>query len=177
MMNIPTVPTDNLYKFLALSGLSGAVVLMVTFTIMIKDAAIKSAEITGGVDVLERKVKRAKEEVILLADEVEKLETKKVETKNDEIELKRYLENIDQKKIKLQEQALKYDDLNDELRQKLTTNDMSVSIIKSLRSVFSIFIIVFFIQSALGFILWYHKLQKYQDAILAKEANLTDEKQ
>lgn len=149
MINTSTVPTDNLYKFLALSGLSAAVVLMVSLELTIHDISIKASELKALLTIVEKETARHKTE-----------DAKGIESDNP-IETNRYL---------------RYLEHLEDLERGMELNKTLLANFRSFRIVSYLFILTFILQSIFGFTLWYHKLQKYQDAILKNEANIPDEK-
>ena len=155
-MNIPTIPTDNLYKFLSLSGISAAVVLIVSFQFSQNDIQIKVAELSGLMRLLENQTSRFNEMNKnfdhIHIDEMAELERHKKDFNQRE-------ENI----IKLQ----------NEIEKQLEIVRALQAQFNSLKEIYFILIPTFIFQSILGFILWYHKLQKYQDVILKNKATLT----
>ena len=75
-MNMPSLPTDNLYKFLALSGLVTLVVFPIFYVSQVADRNHKMVETKTEALMLEKEVEFLKWETNALSDEL-------VETKRD----------------------------------------------------------------------------------------------
>ena len=75
-MNMPSLPTDNLYKFLALSGLVTLVVFPIFYVSQVADRNHRIVETETEALMLEKEVEFLKWETNALSDEL-------VETKRD----------------------------------------------------------------------------------------------
>lgn len=163
-MNIPNIPTDNLYKFIALSG-----IIIVLLSIYIPK--VKIAEVTD-------KIIDAKESKLILVVKVNNLESQ-VDRFKDKFgpSIKENKEN--NKELKVENLYGELDELNDVLfllkieriKQKAITErievleNRSVEIFRwSIITLFNGLVMAFF-----GFWLWYSKVQKLHDLILKSE--------
>lgn len=143
---------------------------MITFTIMVTENSLKTAELYGSTTVLEHKVKNMTDEVMEISRELKKLETNELETKNDEREFESKSLKLKQREKDFIEQHATLEEQLNDAKKELIINDTSLNNLMGLMYVFFYFILYFILQSAFGFILWYHKLQKHQDEILRMEA-------
>ncbi|MFH1315373.1 MAG: hypothetical protein ABIH67_03175 [Candidatus Uhrbacteria bacterium] len=148
-MNIPNLPTDNLYKFIALVGV--VVLLAASYFPIIKARELRLAMIE-----IEGKIKSLEIEVQYLQDINKKLEPNE--------------STGDRNKEELLDKAYKLKMKNEELR----TNSKKVEVIgidyECIRKIQTYGMIFGFILSAFGFFLWYFKIQKYQDKQLKKNS-------
>lgn len=130
-MNLPNLPTDNLYKFLALSGIFLCITCLV----------IKSVEFQS-------------------------FSAKRANALNQLVDIQRDLDNIVITKDTLDEAKKQTQLINTEVEKE--RND-----IKALRepydqnkSLYNLGIGVGFFVSIVGFLLWYLKVQRYEDKLL-----------
>ncbi len=143
-MNIPTIPTDNLYKFMALTG----VVLVIGSFILVWFKAERSQELLReykqGAALIEAKI-----EIAELSDLLDQESRKRIGKSS---ELRREV-GVDRAKLVVIEEELKLI-LEDKL-------------------MYMVFLIVSqvvgFSLSIVGFKLWYERVQKYQDIILRRQ--------
>ena len=146
-MNIPNLPTDNIYKFLALSGL-----FIVTFCISITE--IKLADFETDLDVYEIQVAELEYEVQLLDSRLEK------DSYNEVYSSEKLADELKFKNFKLS-----------------NTHELLLKKSDKFKRTFhwSIFgIIIGLIICILGFYYWYVRVQRFLDYKLKKEAS--DEK-
>jgi hypothetical protein len=142
---LPTFPTDNLYKFIALSGLTICVLCLFAGLLSERDLALRMAEIEGMIRVADAEKQRFDAAGIPLST---------MEPRNAFIEqrLLRHLENL--------EKAGKANEISRELlRQQMLSR-------RWLGGGFIFGGIV----AQIGFSLWYWRLQRYQDARVKKDA-------
>lgn len=135
MLKTPTIPTDNLYKFMALSGVFSAVVLIVTMQLTLYNLMLKTSELNGLTKILKEEKDSLK---------------KKDSIQNEKVE--RFTERYN------------------ELTKTLLVHQTSLDYFISFKNLGYLMIIIFICQSIWGFMLWYHRLQKYQDEMLKREA-------
>lgn len=149
-MNLPTLPTDNLYKFIAIAGITIVVTSFLSISFQMHEMAIlmfdyntEALVVRENVDNLGEKVTNLstleKDEIIIESQSILK------ETNNQELKLAE-LEGVRQKNTFL------FDDFKENFYM------------------FKKFIYLGFGITVYGFILWYLKLQQYLDKIIKKEA-------
>ena len=183
-MNIPSLPTDNLYKFIALSGLLIFIVVhyycLTQAYELDKQKTILSGEIskieleTNSIKEKQRHLKYAIEELYLMAgikDPITVTDTliiysrylsgpKEFISKSKEVEQK-----VEQFNQTQQDYLSKKFDLDTKRSiQKFNENTYS-----QLFEVYPFVSVISFAISLVGFILWYKKIQRFQDIILQKE--------
>jgi hypothetical protein len=182
-MELPKVPTDNLYKFMALSG----IVLLVASAFprywqaklefeLIRAQGEKRKGIkkkdwaSADVDYLLTKSNKLKEETSkwkeakdLAAAEPQLIEKKRQEIRTDAYEIKAVNTEIRRLYRDSEIAAIEVKTKEKEISQRL-------DVIRRLKYVIAGGKWVGAILSVSGFLLWYHKLQKYQDKIVKKQA-------
>ena len=148
-MKLPTLPTDNLYKFLALTGLVVALASVIFPYSKEYDSAIDMMEILQERKLLVIETKYLKVEVEAI---------RKTETHGDaSIQLLEKLKEIELRDALLtaKREQQDYIQLHIELLNKYSKRSFVIGIILS----------------ALGFLLWYFKVQRYQDKRLKKRGD------
>ncbi len=198
-MNFPIIPTDNLYKFIAIFGL---VLLIFTNTILPNTFKIENQEKfnqnTSYISETEDKIielKKLQELTIKPLNKVDKIEIRKLSDLRDPI-IERETMNY-----KTRIKSIKYINVDDELEksfEKLKYNIKDKKLLETIRlqvaeiqflydsidshileydslykkqSYIKKFLNVFsYIVMCLGFYLWYDNTQKYQDMILKEQA-------
>lgn len=135
-LSMPNVPTDNLYKFIAIFGL------------------ILSASLFLYADYMKSQV------------QIEIVQHAKVQNER----LYELIEGFAKNKPNLEMELLKrkYLDLLEIESAKLIVSSVNYEFYQNARNYGSPF---FLIISIVGFILWFYKVQRYQDKILQKEAS------
>jgi hypothetical protein len=100
-INLPTLPTDNLYKFLALSGLAIAILSLVLPVIRISEIRIKLVEVKTQSNLLNIKIEELSKDTDRLAkktalspEETESLRNRLIEHKIKVVELSGRFEQI-----------------------------------------------------------------------------------
>jgi len=137
-MNIPSLPTDNLYKLMAMSGVFIVAISLFLWASSISGLNQSIIEVSTKIKIYELKK--------------EALEHKKISGKID-TQLQDKIDNIF---FQIQGNALK---------NKLLLEDIKVNSLIAL----SVILLGVFL-SYLGFTLWYSRVQKYHDTILASQA-------
>lgn len=162
-MIVPNLPTDNLYKFIALSGLV-LTLFCGAFTIQ-RTEALGNSVYKNSIEFSEWKIKNdfLSKQIIGVEKELTALEQKENPTKE---EVEKLRKKHEQNKTKLLE--------NEILKEKVRlANEYSNSQSSQLKkyyfwgSITSFFSLVF---SAFGFSSWYFKVQRYQDKILRNKS-------
>lgn len=149
-MNFPNLPTDSLYKFCALAGLIVTTLSIVLPNIALHNLTLELIKTNGEIKVLEAESQHFKD-----AGNKDSLSP---EEKTNLLEKSKELE------IKLIQLKSKNDAEN--FLNEQTQHWRSIAF-------FGAFLGVILI--ATGFILWYRKVQKYQDIILKNEAGIVSE--
>lgn len=154
-MDFTTLPTDNLYKFLALTGvLIAALSVFVPYT-LIGDAIREQTEIYGGQEIAQIELKYIEDEL------KEALEKNKGELPSEErLRLRKELRDA---KIEGEKAITRFNHFS-YLRQRALDIRRHA-------------LIGFWFGVALastGFVLWYTRLQRYQDIILRKQTTVEE---
>ncbi len=185
-MTIPNLPTDNLYKFVALTGV---VLLILSLLYPESQRTTIRDEITlynGEVRKLNFERDKSKRKLKDIKEQVKELD-KKTNCKcnsivNDSIISRtKILEGPDELvKLSLEIDRLveEYVSINRELNMKVAEIDAKLELINNknqdleeLNEATSLFIPFSFLLSIAGFFLWYDNTQKYQDRVLKEQAN------
>jgi hypothetical protein len=132
-MNLPNLPTDNLYKFLALSGITLYIACLVLSVITSQDISDKRMKVSN--------------ELIELKKELNSIESS---TKDEPTQTTQY----------------KLDIFKSRLDNKQSEVDSLATTFESISQLLYSGYIVGLSSSFLGFILWYFKVQRYEDMIL-----------
>ncbi|WP_405250509.1 hypothetical protein [Dokdonia sp. Asnod3-C12] len=185
-MILPKLPTDNLYKFISLFGLT--LVVLYTFLNYKSDLELdkETAELSYEIDLINYEIDKANRERKDWINNVGDLcETKacncKIEEKND-LNIKI---NFDQKECNSQDIFLEITRLQEfidvdviKLKSKMDIVNAKQNLIKRKEGNFKQqnsglnWLLIFgIVMSFIGFILWYQKVQRYQDRILKEQAS------
>lgn len=162
-MNIPNLPTDNMYKFIALAGLSLCVLSPVYYQVFSREVILKNFE-------LRAEMRRIKQESQFLREDVDELRGESNELKgapNVADEKGRILKQaaaLEEKTRELMRQQIQADKLASEA---LLSNDQ----IDQLWWVSLVGLIAGINLLSFGLRLWYTRVQKYQDQVLAGDAS------
>jgi|GEM_PF-4776395 len=173
-MNLPTLPTDNLYKFLALSG---TIIFILSFyfpadyadKLNDKNEAInlKMATLEVDVDYKSKKVRKLKEIIdntIKYKGGKQRLDANKMAIYYSQSEIKKIMDENDElsRTIETQISEIKeYSKNRHRVEGKLELNRIIV-MVGSLVGSFMAFT---------GYGLWYYRIQRYQDIAASKEAS------
>lgn len=172
-MNPSQMPTDNLYKFMAVSGLASALAMTVLLVVTLHrtqiqvDAAEAEQRITdGSIQYMDDLLNEAKERDQRVDDAITRGEAKEAR------------EHLNEKEV-IHAETLK---LQPQLRERIERSWVAIASNKSLLShllllqgFFHALIPLSLAFSGIGFLLWYYRLQRYQDAILRKSATADHE--
>ncbi len=156
-MNIPNIPTDNLYKFIALSG-----VMLIIFGFFIQ--FYSSYFVLEPNKNLVKVIREIEYKSTNLKQDIENFEDKI--TNNSTKNQKNYYLN----------ELIKFNNRYEELSKEMANLEGIFIYVKDLTTIVEasiklgkITIIEGSIFSSLGFLLWYYKVQKYEDIILKKK--------
>lgn len=181
-MNIPNLPTDNLYKFVALAG---TIIVIVCFYLPFKltsDISYEIINLEEQREILEEKLRylvnsseELQESVSDLEADVEHMDS------NDTESVQEYNSKLlemmtEQKKIISVTQKIKIERIKLSFNTKRIERRSFESIVTS--AFFIFFEIIGFVMAIYGFKFWYKYVQRYQDLYLknqANEINKTDE--
>jgi hypothetical protein len=177
MVTVPNIPTDSLYKFLALGGLVGVVLISILIDFQQKDLMEKDdLNVKEQISLTDSLPEFYSQYLSKLVKEigVKKLHQIALKQKSISEEKLASLQNqIDSLELVVRMYEMKVDNLKnrDSLLQSdrrfLASRRKIVNEIISNESKMSD--ILFFI-SVIGFFLWYVKIQRYQDIIIRKQA-------
>ena len=175
-MNIPShIPIDNLYKFIAISGLTILGISFVFPIMKVDENALKTKKLLGEVKILKLETQNlSKESENLLEDLNMLLEIiKEQKGKTSQIGKENYYKIILKKMDLGDEQMKKTSLIGIKAQEILNKNEINCYLINRINrykflSYFGIGIGTIMICS--GFWLWYTKLQVYQDKILKYKA-------
>lgn len=187
MLSLFTPPTDNLYKFMALSG----IVLVAAFgvpLVFFHQAGTEYLDQLFGSKELEVQEKFANERLGMLEGRKQQLLNRKNELQNRLNGLKRASTSTDADKLEGQikeaeNEIEKIDDsshdlsLNLELKRAQVAHEETISYNRSrdslvLMVVGALWVLLGLALSIVGFTLWYKKLQRYQDRKVIEEAKI-----
>jgi len=166
-MQLPNLPTDNLYKFIAISGLLLIFLSTVLPLWLIHNMELELIETEEERDFISYELEILNNEIKLLEKQEEFLQALSSNTKRDLTKLN----NKETKDIGKAEQ--KTIDIRKELmKSKIKSEKLSylVSEITKLKLVIFIGNFIGIMFTSYGFSLWYRRLQKYQDEIIKNEA-------
>lgn len=149
-MNFPQIPTDNLYKFMALSGLA---IALISFFLPMKQ-----------VRDIEMEIVEIQEQARLLNEKNDFLDIKK-----GIIERLKSAPAEEAEKIFIERQQLVLESVR--ILAKLERVKFLKDEIKNLKTIIGLLSGLGVFLSVLGFILWYQKVQRYQDKVLKDNAN------
>jgi hypothetical protein len=196
-MNLPNIPSDNIYKFITLSSLVIMVIANIYFFTEIRniyedlinvdidivklkyDVNVMDVELNNWYRGMENKLKK-----FIDTEKLELIDTSfsKVDRISYLIDLTDSLESNQKDKVepildKFGEEAIKYYKITSEILIKndiLEINNEKISVyysaIKRLKIIYFILTPVLSILLVYGFRNWYVKVQKYQDVVLKKQA-------
>lgn len=168
---LPNLPTDNLYKFMALSGILLSITSYVLFFSVFHFVLDNSLELRIDQNKLKFDQNILNNELDLLNRETSIAATLVEKGDIDTIESSQLIAKIQKEMLSIFEKSKSVD-------LSLSNFDARASVIDIYNKeenlaidVMKFFSCFGFLISFLGFILWYAKLQRYQDQILAGEAD------
>jgi len=156
-MQIPSLPTDNLYKFLAIAGLVIIVLSVVGPWSRYEQLTPKTIEVETQVSTHKREIVSVESAIMRTEEELKKAKTQK----ERELLLARAEELQKQKRqlqIMISEIAGKRT-----LLQHLQERVALYFVVGTYSLVFGVIV------SIVGFVLWYRRVQRYQDGILKQQ--------
>ena len=162
-MNIPNLPTDNLYKFIALSGIVLIILSLVLPNVEVTKLENKQEESSLAVPALQKQINDLNLSLSILESDTATTSMNKL-SKQDLTKLRE----------RIIELANKTYDARAEFDQNKIKSDSVGSSINKLSqelSFYSYLMNMGFVLMITGFILWYFRLQKYLDLIVKKEAD------
>ena len=170
--NIKDLPTDNLYKFMAIFGMLLIILPFLVFPTIqnykyrIIDLTTKAALKDNELKELEKNVKHVEDKTSQLNKEehIKNYENEFDVNKSREVnEVEKTVKDVF-KKIEIGE--IESINLNNELKKVVADFNYFAILIYIIK----VFPIIGFIISIIGFYLWYNKNQKYLDIIIKKES-------
>jgi len=191
-MKFPEIPTDNLYKFMAISGITIVIISLLPFY-HVHVATIDTIRLGGEIQKLDEQaiwitedVEKLKEETDKLKKEVDKklghISFKEIEevvraqkpdsemTKEQVEKVEDELNKIELKASEITNAIRKHKTLSIELKMKLNEQTYLNRVMRIESILFLIGALVGFLLSLTGFMLWYRKVQILQDRIIQKKA-------
>jgi hypothetical protein len=149
---LPNPPTDNLYKFLAITGIIVLVLAYLMPYILLKDLTTQMIEQIGEANLLQI-------ELNIVEREVTRLENNEMPTADDVTRIRTMLDDIQRNDTKRKTKLMLIDDINQEFKviSKIANYAKSIG----------------FFLTIIGFALWYEKLQRHQDTFVKREAEHT----
>ena len=153
-MNLPALPTDNLYKFLALSGLVLFVISFVFPRSLVDELELKTVETQTEVNLLVREVSALNKDVDVAAAKP---------NLSDEA-----LEKLSERRDQLNEKAIRLEGQKE--RQKTLLKQLRYAVDLSLFGS-----ILGYLIAHVGFWLWYTRVQRLADLLARKQASATDD--
>jgi len=173
-MELPTPPTDNLYKFQALSGLT-IIVLTVWFLAgQLNDVLLQCIDARNDITRLELEMSNVKQDIKLLVDNMSRMDESltNVVTQNQKDNAVAKLNKYGEQRQELQTQERDILLKGNAIEAKAYLIDWEKSKVEIL-GILGVFAIAFgLILSIHGFRNWYKKIQVYQDQILKNESEL-----
>ncbi len=160
-MNLPNLPTDNLYKFLAITGLILILISVIYPEMETHEIDRMLKETKTELNILKREEEYLNlERRLLLEDNQAQTNTRSIQKSEDinrrRLELERKLMEIEKKRIQMFGQI-----------------DQITLLINRLRLIFrfsTVGLILGIILTIAGFYFWYIKVQRYQDMMIKKES-------
>lgn len=178
MLNFLTPPTDNLYKFIAITGLLFifASVFYPTFlNIQINERILESEKDSEIVTIEMTKLERESKDIERKIDDMQKQlkDFKQNPNKSSAKQLEANIKDTDQ----LQKQTKEFMNIATELQKKNIEIEYKNKLtkfyndyLKSALNYAKVGIIIGMILTIFGFTFWLFRVQKYQDLVLLKEA-------
>ncbi|MFA6137796.1 MAG: hypothetical protein WC667_06895 [Sulfurimonas sp.] len=152
-MNLSTIPSDNLYKFMSIFGLVLIVSCMTAYMLVHDSWTEQTYKLELKIKEMDVKTKHQSDSIELFDIDSCKANPKDCHDNFEKIEKTQREQEIDNSQLIV---LNKY--LNERLKE-ITSYSYAL-----------FFLTLFgFLISTVGFILWYYKLQIYQDALIIKE--------
>lgn len=162
-MNIPNLPTDNLYKFVSITGVFLALVCFLAMEYRFSQQAELDTEVILGIEALGHFM-RGLDSVHQLPEEkhAHEKQNKSIKPDHDPLLSKRYealearVKNIDQEIMGLRKKS--------EIAENHSQRTQRIRPLLLVAGLIGIAL------ACIGFYLWYHRLQKYQDFLIKVQA-------
>ncbi len=175
-MHFPNLPTDNLYKFLALSGVVVVLVSIFYPISRLGELRQKAIELAAEIKILDLESKRLtvnhsqlEREVAAFEKQLSAAEKEKRPTPGD-------IDSIEKIHNQLRTRALKLETSNDDLQVKLVKvsakNDQLVQLVRYVEYFVNVMyggIVIGVLLAWVGFGLWYVRVQRPQDLLLKQQ--------
>lgn len=162
-MNIPDLPTDNLYKFIALAGLILLLFSSIYYQVFSRDVLLKNIDLRAEMSRMEKEVEFLREDTDSLKEDKQAIKQDNSVSQEEQNNVGKNIEGLNQR---TREAILKTIELERIGKGVLIYNDQ----IALLRWSSIIGAITGILLLIIGFYLWYTRIQIYQDKILVNEA-------
>ena len=159
----PAIPTDNLYKFLAISGLVLLVICLLYPPMIVEETTARAANLRAAVTVMKHRVANARQDVDYTSDAL--AEGKKNPDLSDE-----NLHEIEAENARNMKEARQLEIDVAELERDVVIADAAVRVSLNRMRLMSDLVYVAFGAMIIGFLLWYRRVQRHADAILKEQA-------
>jgi Ca2+/Na+ antiporter len=170
-MNLHFPPTDNLYKFIAISGILLVLYNLIFTSQFLINNHVQAQKISNELDIVEIEQNHLHEDILYLKKKVsilsENLEKKSVEESSEE--LKEFSTLNAKLKTKNREIEIKIKEM--ENKNKLLKDRVKFGIFLIIIGLITFIVGIYLTYR--GFYLWYHRLQKYQDTLIKKKSKKT----
>jgi len=181
-MNIPSLPTDSLYKFLAIAGLTLVVLSPAYYQVFSWDVQLKKLELRGEQNLMaeeaddsEADAARMTAQVDSVVSQVDSLVSQHPTSQEEKARLlqhsKELREQNHQLLLKTREKLLKQIRI-EAMAESVNLYDKQLSSLKVISIVAFILGLGLFTS---GLYLWYTRVQRLQDMVLRKEAGLVQD--
>lgn len=165
-MNIPNLPTDSLYKFFALSGVTLVIVSCSALYIAVNSFSEKVTEVNGAQKLVELEIDWLDQDTKLLEREVSTMDSAQL-NQPEEHNLTEYREQADQIITKQRALLYKHVQLETKLELVRTIGDNTRFTIR----IFSTLAFIGLVMAYIGFYFWYHRVQKFLDQQIKQQVD------
>lgn len=169
-MNIPDLPTDSIYKFVALAGLILFLISPIYYQFFSRDVLLKNIGLRAEMQRMKKEVEFLKEDTILLREDIQ---AKKQDGSVSQEKHQNAGEKVEELNQKTRETELKSIELQRITNGVFVYNDQ----LALLRWSSVIGVIAGILMLVLGFYLWYTRIQLYQDKILISAVQKNTERE
>ena len=156
--SLPTPPTDNLYKFMAISGLVAAILAIVFYHGFVMNTGLKVQEASAEISIVSAVIDNLKRQSALFR--------KRMELSNGE-----NLAELLQEATLLEDELLELQIQHHRSIQKHEESKLFANLFYPLMIAVLVISVGGISVSISGFQLWYSRLQRYQDGILRQRAS------
>lgn len=161
---IPSIPTDNLYKFIAIAGLIGVLACLLYPPLITSSLTRKAADVAAARALIEATMEDVESRIDDVSAQVREAETKRSNVPKSEIAaLEQQLGALGKQAQALQNELTRFER---DGRIALAEGEA----LAAQMNLISLAFLPFFILTACGFLLWYLRIQRYADAILRLQA-------